>query len=92
MIKRYMLASACQFVIGGYWVHHETLNQRSEIPCFDGWDQHADGNFFFEALKRSENTNLHTLMGQLNRKLHFPLKKYKLQLLALDPAQKVIQW
>jgi hypothetical protein len=48
--------------------------------------------FFFEALKRSENTNLHTLMGQLNRKLHFPFKKYKLQLLALDPAQKVIQW
>lgn len=46
---------------------------------------------FSGVLEVSENTNLHTLMGQLNQNLHFLKKKHKLQLLVLDPAQKPIQ-
>ena len=78
MIKRYMLASACQFVIGGYWVHHETLNQRSEIPCFDGWDQHADGNFFFWSTKKIWKHKPTYTYGSAESQIAFSFKKIQI--------------
>ena len=67
MIKRYMLASACQFVIGGYTVRNIKPND-PKFHALMGGTVMLMVTSLFEVLKISENTNLHAL----NHKLHFP--------------------